>query len=324
MQLLQRMAQHDKWLDRLFTSIIQQKANKEEQSFFWQWIWKLDAREKQTELTKQELDAVKERLWGNISLETSPGIPVVKKWNWKRTIAAAAIITGVLFAGWIGMRQYFSPKTDQQYALATDKQSIKRFILPDSTEVTLNRNSTLQYSSAYNDKERRVVLTGEGYFEVHKDSLHPFIVQTDELETRALGTAFNIEARKNEGQIRIALTEGKVAISQTDNPALKNILHPGQLLRYDRNTKQSGTTSFTTDVRIWTNGGLVFNGIPLTEALDRLGERYGLQLQYERKQLEGKTVTASFGKTSWQNTLSSLLFAHDLQYTLKDSIIIVR
>lgn len=319
------MAQHDKWLNRLFTSIIQQKANKEEQSFFWQWLWKLDVREEQAELTKQELDSVKERLWGNISMETGSAIPVVKKWNWKRTIVAAAVVTGVLFAGWIGMQQYLSPKnTDRQYAVVTGKESIKQFILPDSTEVTLNRNSTLQYSSAYNDKERRVVLTGEGYFKVHKDSLHPFIVQTDELETRALGTAFNIEARKNEGQIRIALTEGKVAVSQADDPARKNMLLPGQLLRYDRQTKQSGTASFTTDVTIWTSGGLVFNGIPLTEALDRLGERYGLQLQYERKQLVGKTVTASFGKTSWQNALSNLLFAHDLQYTLKDSTIIVR
>lgn len=318
------MAQHDKWLNRLFTSIIQQKANKEEQSFFWQWLWKLDVREEQAELTKQELDPVKERIWGNIVQETTPAIPIVKRWNWQRTIAVAAIVTGVLFAGWIGMQYFSTKKADRQYAVATGKESIKQFTLPDGTEVTLNRNSTLQYSSAYNDKERRVMLTGEGYFKVHKDSLHPFIVQTDELETRALGTAFNIEARKNEGQIRIALTEGKVAISQMDNPALKNILHPGQLLRYDRQTKRSGTASFTTDVTIWTSGGLVFNGVPLTEALDRLGERYGLQLQYERKQLEGKTVTASFGKTSWQNALSNLLFAHDLQYTLKDSIIIVR
>lgn len=318
------MAQHEKWLNRLFASIIQQKANREEQSFFWQWLWKLDAREEQTELTRQELNSLKERLWGNILLEMEPAVPVVKKWNPKRIFAAAAIIAGVLLTGWAVIQHLFQANTDQHYTVATNGQAIKRFILPDSTEVTLNRNSSLQYSSAYDVKERRVVLTGEGYFKVHKNNLHPFIVQAGDLDTRALGTAFNIEARKNEAQIRIALTEGKVAISRIDSPAMKSLLHPGELLQYDRITKKSGTTYFTTNITIWTTGGLAFNGILLTEALDRLGERYGLELQYDRKKLEGKTVTASFSKTSWQNALSNILFAHDLQYTLKDSIIIIR
>ncbi|MRG45079.1 DUF4974 domain-containing protein [Chitinophaga sp. SYP-B3965] len=311
------MAQHKKLLDRLFSRFIQQKGNKEEQSIFWQWIWPLDARKQVTNRTKEEKDLVRERLWGNILLETQPAYSPDR---WKQVIAAAAVITGITVAGWLLIKE---PISENNTVFKSKEHAIRRLLLPDSTEVVLNANSSIQYSAAYNKRDRRVTLTGEGYFKVHKDNLHPFIVITEGLETQALGTAFNIEAHKQENQIQISLTEGKVAVTLADGQFPKNILHPGQLLRYNKLTKQSTTTSFTTDVTAWTSGGLSFNGIPLKDALDRLSADFQLQLRYSPEQLAGKTVTASFSKTSWQNALSNILFAHDLTYTMKDSLIII-
>lgn len=311
------MAQHRKLLNRLFSRFAQQKANKEERSLFWQWLWWLDAREQESNWTNKEKDLIQERLWGNILLATHPAPGIIKKYPWKQVIAAAAaVITGIVLTGLLWMKQ--SPS--KTYVFKSDAHATRQLLLPDSTQVILNANSSLQYSATYNHKDRRVTLTGEGYFKVRKDDLRPFIVQTDGLETQALGTAFNIEAHERENQIQVALTEGKVSI---DNQLQKNILYPGQLLRYNRLTRQSTTSSFTTDVTAWTTGGISFNGIPLADALDRLAHHYQLQLHYSKKQLTGKTVTASFAKTSWQNALSSILFAHDLTYTMKDSILII-
>ncbi|MET0393978.1 MAG: FecR domain-containing protein [Chitinophagaceae bacterium] len=304
---------------------MQRKANGQDRSLFWQWLWRLDISEQETALNETERLQRQQRIWGNILLATDPAIALQKSRGGKRAIAVAAVLLGLLITGGIWMmRQTSEKQIVQNHTYTTDGKSVKRLILPDGTGVTLNIYSSLEYDAGYNKAERRVTLQGEGYFTVYKDSLRPFIVQTDELETRALGTAFNVEARKSEGQIQVALTEGKVAVTSVTEPARKSLLTPGEFLRYDRSTRQMSTTSFATDVTAWTNGGLSFNGIPLTDALDRLAVRYQLKIDYRQKQLANKTVTASFGKTSWQNVLSNLLFAHHLSYTVKDSVIIVR
>jgi len=318
------MESHNNLLNRIFNAFIQRKASKEEQLLFWKWIWRLDASEQKATPTKKERDLLQERIWNNILLGTYPAGLTHKKQTWKRAFIAAAVVTGILLAaGWWLVQYKAARKTVQQFTFSTDGNSLQYFMLPDSTEVTLNIHSSLSYNTTYNDTIRRVILSGEGYFKVHQDNARPFIVQTGALETQALGTAFNIEARENEGQIRVALTEGKVVVALTGGTS-KNILIPGQLLRYERLTEKIAIGQFTTQATAWTTGGLVFNGIPLTEALDRLGQHYHIQLQYQEKQLQGKTVTASFDKTSWQNVLANILFPHELEYSVKDSVISIR
>lgn len=318
------MAQHKRILNRLFARFIRQKANQQDRHLFWQWLGRLDVGSSETVSKKERLHR-QERIWGNILLATHPAMPLPKNRAGKRAMAVAAVLLGLVITGGIWVMHSTSGKqAGQHYVYTTDGKAIKTVLLPDSTEVTLNIYSSLEYDAGYNKTERRVTLHGEGYFAVHKDRLRPFIVQTDELETRALGTAFNVEARNGEGQIQVALTEGKVALSSVNDPAQKSLLTPGQLLRYDRSTRQMCATTFATDVTAWTSGGLAFNGIPLTDALDRLAIRYQLKLQYSEKQLAGKTVTASFGKTSWQNALSNLLFVHHLTYMVKDRVIIIQ
>lgn len=307
------MAQNKKLLDRLFSRFMRGKADMEDQSIWWKWFSGLDVQE-QTTID----EATRERIWGNVLQKTL----APEKRSWRQPLVAAAILTGIIVAGLIWWPH---KETGEQYVFHNnDGRSVQRLILPDSTEVMLNMHSSLRYSASYNTSDRRVTLRGEGYFKVHKDDRRPFIVQTEGLETRALGTAFNIEARDNETQVRIALTEGKVAVTPVDSPAQEKLLLPGQMLRYDRATRELTTTMFSADVAIWTSGGLSFNGIPLKEALDRLSTKYQLQVRYDEKQLTGKTVTACFGRNTWQHVLSGILFPHDLTYHVKDNIIIIR
>lgn len=303
---------------------MQQKADPGEQSLFWRWLWGLDARRQAATWTKEEKELVRERLRSAILQKISPVPDTVSIRPWKRfSIAAAVVIAGMILVGqlWIS---YNANDKNRLLVFSGDAHTIQQLLLPDSTEVILNYNSSIQYSKAYNEKDRCVSLSGEAYFKVHKDSLRPFIVLADKLEVRALGTAFNVEARKNESQIRVALMEGKVAVYPTGNTKQKTLLSPGHLLRYERNTKSFITTTITTDVAAWTTGGLSFNGIPLTEALDRLAAHYQLHIVYPSAKLSGKTVNSSFEKTSWQNALSNILFVHDLNYTVKDSLITIR
>jgi len=85
-------------------------------------------------------------------------------------------------------------------------------VLPDGTKVWLNTASTLRFPVAFANDERRVVLTGEAYFDVAKDKNRPFLVQSKESEIRVTGTKFNIAAYPDEKMVTTTLVEGGVEV----------------------------------------------------------------------------------------------------------------
>lgn len=307
-------------LPAAFKKFITGKVDHREQSLFWAWLWKLDIEEKQF---TQPLELTQERIWEKVAAQTlyKKQAPVVPAW--KRISVAAAVVIAVTLTGWLLVNNKPERKIAYHSVITNDGQAIRHIILPDGTAVTLNIYSSLVFTQDYNKSERRVTLKGEGYFKVHKDSIRPFIVQSNGIETQALGTAFNIEARETEKQVRVALTEGKVAVSPSGK-AQPVVLLPGQIACYDRSTGQPTIAHFTTNVTAWTSGGLAFNGLPLPEALDRLSRRYQVKILYNKEKLAGKTVTASFNKTTWQHILTNILYPYGLKYQYKDGIIIIQ
>ena len=103
-------------------------------------------------------------------------------------------------------------------------------ILSDGTQVWLNSESELEYPIQFIGKERIVKLKGEAYFEVKPDAHKPFIVQTGQMQTRVLGTSFNINAYENENAIYTTLLSGSVEIQVANDSNHENssaILQPG-------------------------------------------------------------------------------------------------
>jgi transmembrane sensor len=311
-------------LDQLFRKFSNGKASPEERSLFWKWLWGIDARENKRSFTAKETEDVRARIWGHIVANTQTAAVVKGRFVWRPYAIVAVLMIGLLLTAWLLLLNNRKKEIAGSPVIINNGNTIRHLLLPDSTQVILNTHSSIEYSAIYNKQERRIILKGEGYFKVHKDSTRPFIVQTGQIETHALGTALNVEAREAEAQIRVALTEGKIAISPANDPSQRNLLLPGQILFYDKATQQFTTNHYTTDVTAWTRGGLVFNSIPLTEALDRLASRYQLQVQYNRKALQGKTITASFGNIGWKDVLANILLLHDLKYQAKDGRIIIQ
>lgn len=312
------MAQHKNRLDQLLHKFLHRSADQKEESLLWQWLWQLDIPEQDTTADSGR----QERLWQAISAHTITTAPRQQRLRPWRLIAAAVLLLSLTVVGWWLLLPH--KPTVMQYVIASDSQHLKSIILPDGTAVHLNLSSSLTYASDYNKVTRRVLLQGEGYFEVAADDKRPFIVQSGRLETQVLGTTFNIEAHQGTGEIRVALTSGKIAVYPIQHPQQKSLLEPGQLLRYEPATGNIHTSAFSNDVTAWTSGGLSFNGIPLSEALQKIATHYHIRIQYHPQQPDHKTVTASLGKTSWQKALSAILFPHDLTYRIKDSIVIIQ
>lgn len=306
-------------LDTLFDKFITGAATPEEKTLIWKWIYLLDVRQQQTMYTVQEKELVRENMRSRILQQMGPAggrhvsLPLY-------AIAASILILIAVGAFWFISG---SPKNDRPIrTIVSAGNKMRSFYLPDSTQVMLNMASTLQWNSDYNTKERKVVLTGEGYFKVHKDKQRPFIVESNGILTRALGTAFNIESYNQESEVRVALLEGTVQVGSIHQLFPAKILQSGELLRFSHNDATAQVQAITAGNAIaWTTGGMSFHAIPLTEALDRLATRYNITIQYDRQKLQSKRVSGNFKTSPWQELLPNILFIHNLHYEVKKNLI---
>src|SRR5690606_33507055 len=111
--------------------------------------------------------------------------------------------------------------------VATPNGGQYRITLPDGTSVSLNAASSLHYPTAFTENERRVVLTGEGYFEVTENKKQPFRVESNGQLLEVLGTTFNVNAYSNEPTVTTTLISGRVNLSTAPNGP-NQLLQPGE------------------------------------------------------------------------------------------------
>jgi ferric-dicitrate binding protein FerR (iron transport regulator) len=247
---------------------------------------------------------------------------VLRHGLWRRwtTYAAAALLAGVLLM--CGMLFYStfrktSPELPQVAwkTIRNNTDNVQLAHLPDGTRIWLNSNSALDYAENYGQQRREIRLTGEAFFDVAQDMARPFTIYTDSLQTVVLGTSFNIRAWRNMKEIQIALVEGKVQVGTY--AGAKDILQPGDLLRYDREAGKIKITSggIRQDMYQWTAGKIVMDNTPLPEALEELEQIYQVKIRFNAMSLEKIKLTGKFNRGDIDTVLQTLLFAADRSYT---------
>lgn len=173
---------------------------------------------------------------------------------------------------------------DGMNTLTVPRGMKKQITLPDSTQVWLNAESSLEYPETFEGQERRVVhLKGEAFFEVSKDAAHPFIVKTDLLETQVLGTSFNVRAYSPD-DAHVTLLEGSVKVknAQQTNEIL---MKPGE----DATLQESGKLSVNrveeaSAHNSWTKGEFYFDNTELVEIMRELGRWYNINVIFTNKE----------------------------------------
>lgn len=170
--------------------------------------------------------------------------------------------------------------------IETAKGNQYQVLLPDGTKVWLNAASSLKYPEVFTGKERRVILTGEAYFEVAKDKTRPFFVKTISSpkdnrgqDVEVLGTHFNINSYMDDQSVKTTLLEGSVKVSN-DNSS--KILKPGEqsvISNYGL-----GAISIlqvdTDDETAWKNGLFRFSSAGLKSILNQLERWYDVKIDY--------------------------------------------
>lgn len=118
--------------------------------------------------------------------------------------AAAAAVAVILLAGGVTTVS-LSKRLAQPLTVITHLGERSQVVLPDGTKVWLNSASSVEYVAPFFSRERRVKMDGEAYFEVQHDAQAPFVVSTNGLDIKVLGTRFNIRNDDSDHRITTVL-----------------------------------------------------------------------------------------------------------------------
>ncbi len=218
-------------------------------------------------------------------------------------------------------RQIIS-KTTQTHVLTVPRGESFKVVLCDGTEVWLNANSNFVYPTAFVGKERVVTLEGEAYFKVTKKPDHPFIVKTPTVQTRVLGTEFNIRSYSPE-DTHVVLINGKVEVSNTRGGSYTR-LYPGE----DAHLQSDGNfvlTEVDLDSYVyWKDGYFYFDDITLKDIMQSLGRWYNVNIEFRNKEaMNYKMHFVSDRSKDLEHTISLLNRMKKVTVTLQGNTLTV-
>jgi ferric-dicitrate binding protein FerR (iron transport regulator) len=208
-------------------------------------------------------------------------------------IAAVVLVTAGLGALYMNYRESLASVAMQSVTVPAGQRV--NIFLPDGTNVWLNARSELRYPVSFNQKERRLYLDGEAYFEVKEDKEKPFIVCANQGSVEALGTAFNMEAYSEKGRFATTLMKGQVRVSSSDGREVTFLSPDSKAVLKDNKFTIEMVDDYT-EYR-WIEGLICFKNEPFTEIMKTFEKYYGATIEVKNQQVQKYTYTGKFRHT---------------------------
>lgn len=198
-----------------------------------------------------------------------------------RTAAAVIVMVG---AAYLGKVVYHHSLAEREMSVFVPAGQRMQVTLADGTHVQLNAGTTLEYPVVFSSKTRRVKLTGEALFEVAHDAKHPFIVETFATDLRVLGTKFNVLADPDNELFSTTLIEGKVKVTNRNDPAESIIMQPNDMVVLENGRLYKERVSDFADL-CWTEGLIHLKKMPFGELMAIFERAFDVQIEIERETL---------------------------------------
>lgn len=237
----------------------------------------------------------------------------------------AAMLLLTLMAGLFAYRELRPAKIPISYTTISTKQGERKtIILPDSSQISLNNESSVRFVSDFTGTTRSISLTGEAFFNVRHDKRRPFIVNTGKLHVQVLGTSFDVKAFPGESISKVTVASGKVSVYRKAGEPIRMLL-PGDQLSYD-NSLQNFTTMKVKaeDQYAWQNNVLIFKGEDLQEIARQLERWYGVKISISGDHLKKEQFNIKQNNESLSHVLESLSLSGDgFHYSIKDKQVFI-
>lgn len=193
-------------------------------------------------------------------------------------------------------------------------EEVRAIPLADGSTVWLNSASKLTVAADFGDSLRMVSLEGEAFFEIAKDSLHPFVVQSEGIYTQVLGTSFNISAYKTE-DLKVSVSTGQVSVFQKNGP--QEILNPGQGLKISAQDS-SWMRQIIKEAKVasWRDGILHFDNSRIKAVLPIFERRFGYAFELTDRQTGSCVLNGELSISSITGFLLSMNSLYDIDYQI--------
>jgi len=256
------------------------------------------------------------------------GSGVHKNLFWGAIAAAVIVVVMIpIYALWLRPSPVVLPKLARQHLMHTAIAQIKEVQLPDGSKIWLNAKTKLRYSDSFGIKSRDVYLTGQAYFEIARDTKHPFVVHADSWKVTVLGTQFDIADYKEDNEAAVAVLSGKVAVHSIENSNKGKtwIIHPGEGLAYNKVKGLISTRKFSpAEQPAWVRKDVVFDHSKLTEVAKIIERSYGMQMQFSRPEIGQMEVSGNFGKIDNAKSLIEMIcLTINAQYTINGNNVMI-
>lgn len=272
----------------------------------------------------------------------------------------AAFIALALSIGYTGFRFFknkvFTASSEIWNTVEAPYGSRTHLTLADGSEVWLNAGSNLKYSTQFGHKNRRVILDGEAYFEVHKDSIQQFVVSTSYLDIKVFGTEFNVKAYSGEDNIQTTLVNGSVTlegkiISEQGNRSVT--LEPNQTATFFISEKKADKNDIlenlpeeaesvtpaiklgkaenliiTPDINTlvytsWKDPMWVFESESLLSLATKFERRYNIKFVFESKDLQNYKFTGALKDETLEQVLNVLILTLPVDYRIENNRVVL-
>ena len=225
--------------------------------------------------------------------------------------AAAAILAGLII--W---NVFIKNKTIE--IIATNNP-VNNLILPDSSIISLNRNSKFTYSKRFNRKYREVNFSGEGYFRIKENKKRPFVITSGIACIKVLGTSFNVNCTND--NIIISVDNGSVLLSIKDSTKKNIILKSGESGRISiKDSVISKIGVIDPNYKSWLTGIIKFDNSRLSEAVKVFEQYYSAKFIFQDKNIEDYRLTANFNNQTLHSVVDILELTFNINITEQDSI----
>lgn len=282
------------------------------------------------ELGKNDIEESKTANWRKLKKhihvnELSEQSPIKSTKHQKKSFSSLYKIAAsllILFVSYFGYQEFIKETAkNKNVALQVEtivkqnpagrKSTIK---LPDGSIVKLNSESQISFPSKFIGDRREITLSGEAFLEVAHDANRPFIVKTGNLETKVLGTSFNISAYPSLQTQKIALLTGKVQVFDIEKN-MEILLAPGEMVTTAAKGLVKSGFDYDTEFG-WKDGKLVFNNADNKEIFERLEKWFGYKIISE-KRISRELYTSTFSNESLEEILLIIGESKEFDFEIK-------
>lgn len=232
-----------------------------------------------------------------------------------------AIAASLVFL--IGLSVFFYQTSNaiesKQFAVKLGEHA--KIELSDGTQIWLNAGSVLKYPKEFKGDTREVYLSGEAFFDVAKDKKHPFIIHTNKMDTKVLGTSFNVQAYPDQTTQEVSVATGRVNVKSTVTD--ENVyVTPGQkvIFKSQNNKLQAFKDVPLNTISLWRKNIMVFEETPLPEVVATINRNYNVSIEVKNKNLNALKISAYFKELPADQVIGLVCNIINAQYKMDSGV----